>query len=191
MIKNLLLLIALSASSFSYANAQKNIPDINTAMGVLQQKMILMPFITAHIGIDRKLSSRDIKIYIHTRKKNHAAYSQQLKIIERQYEKAAKRLNPGVSFNTFTEKAISLSGKKVALDKNAKLMGYRDALDLSITSSRIKRALISIEMDKHVTIIPSAQREMVRSMLSKIIGNVNKADIRAVKPYAKELTHDK
>ena len=165
--------------------------DINTAMNVLQQKMILMPFITAPIEINRKLSSKDVKLYRHTREKNHAAYTQHKKIIESQYEKAAKRLKPGVSFNTFIEKAITLSSKKDSLDKNAKLMGYRDALDLSITSSRIKRALISIEMDKHVTVIPSAQRGMVRSMLSKIIGNVNKADIRAVKPYAKELTHFK
>ena len=165
--------------------------DINTAINVLQQKMILMPFITAPIEIDRKLSSKDVKLYRHTREKNHAAYTQHKKIIESQYEKAAKHLKKGVSFNTFIEKAIALSGKKDSLDKNAKLMGYRDALDLSITSSRIKRALISIEMDKHVTVIPSAQRGMVRSMLSKIIGNVSKADIRAVKPYVKELTYYK
>jgi hypothetical protein len=191
MIKNLLLFIALSLSTLSYANAQKNMPDVNAAMGILQQKMILMPFITASIDINRKLSSKDVKLYIHTRKKNNAAYRQQSKIIESQYEKAARRLKKGVSFNTFTLKAIELSGKKTSLDKNAKLMGYEDALDLSITSSRIKRALISIEMDRHANIIPSVQRAMMKSMISGLMGNVSNADIRAVKPYAKELTHYK
>ena len=58
--------------------------------------------------------------------------------------KAAKVLPKGVSYDTFSKKSIALSGQKNALDEKAMARGYKDALDLTLKSTRIKRAMVSI-----------------------------------------------
>ena len=188
------LLVVLGISANIYAKAPSNMPDINMAMATLQEKMKIMPYMNAPIENREKLSSKDMKLFVHTIQKNRYHYKKHNKIVEKGYQKAAKTVPQGVSFDTFAEKAITLSGQQKALDKKAQQMGYQNALDLTLKSTRIKRAMVSIEMDKGMSFlsqIPAPQRNMMQSMLSSMLGSASKADIKAVKPYAKHLRHIK
>ncbi len=196
MIKKILfiLLLVLGISTSTQAKAAGNMPDMDAAMAVLQEKMQIMPYMNAPIESKEKLTSKDMNLFIHTIQKNNSHYKKHNKIMEKGYMKAAKVLPEGVSYDTFAKKSIALSGQKNALDEKAKAMGYKDALDLTLKSTRIKRAMVSIEMDKHMGFfsqVPQQQRQMMQGMMSSMIGSTSKADIRAVKPYTKYLKHVK
>ncbi len=196
MIKKILfiLFLTLGISTSTQSKAPGNMPDMNAAMAALQEKMQIMPYMNAPIESKEKLTSKDMNLFIHTIQKNNSHYKKHNKIVEKGYMKAAKVLPKGVSFDTFAKKSIALSGKQNALDEKAKAMGYEDALDLTLKSTRIKRAMVSIEMDKHMGFlsqVPKQQRQMMQSMISTMIGSASKADIRAVKPYTKYLKHTK
>lgn len=196
MIKKILfiLLLTLGTSTGTQAKVPGNMPDMNAAMSVLQEKMQIMPYMNAPIESKEKLTSKDMNLFIHTIQKNNSHYKKHNKIVEQGYMKAAKVLSKGVSYDTFAKKSIALSGQKNALDEKAKAMGYKDALDLTLKSTRIKRAMVSIEMGKHMGFfsqVPKQQRQMMQSMMSSMIGSASKADIRAVKPYTKYLKHIK
>lgn len=196
MIKKILfiLFLTLGISTSTQSKAPGNMQDMNAAMATLQEKMQIMPYMNAPIESKEKLTSKDMNLFIHTIQKNNSHYKKHNKIVEKGYMKAAKVLPKGVSFDTFAKKSIALSGKQNALDEKAKAMGYEDALDLTLKSTRIKRAMVSIEMDKHMGFlsqVPKQQRQMMQSMMSTMIGSASKADIRAVKPYTKYLKHTK
>lgn len=189
MIKKILLtlLLTLGTSQSLHANMPTGMPDMNMAMADMQKGMALLPFLTAHIENNEKLTSKDVELFLDAVKKKDSHYEKYSDGIEKGYEKAAQVLKPGVSFDTFVTKSIELSGIKNELNKEAELIGYDDALDLTLKSTRITRAMMAVEMEKEIAKAPKGQQAMMRSMMSGMMGKSNPADIETLKPYADQL----
>ncbi len=183
----LTLLLLLGTSQSIHANMPTGMPNMNMAMADMQKGMALLPFLTAHIESDEKLTSKDVELFLNTIKKKDSHYGKYSDGIEKGYEKAAQVLKSGVSFNTFATRSIELSGIKNELDKEAKLVGYDDALDLTLKSTRIIKAMMTIELERQIAKAPKEQHAMIRSMMSGMTGETNPADIETVQPYADQL----
>lgn len=189
MIKKILLtlLLTLGTSQSIHANMPTGMANMNMSMADMQKGMALLPFLTAHIESDERLSSKDVELFLDTIKKKDNHYGKYSDGIEKGYEKAAQVLKSGVSFDTFATKSIELSGIKNTLDKEAELIGYNDALDLTLKSTRIIRAMMAIEIEKEIAKAPKGQQAMMRSMMSGMTGKTNPVDIETVQPYADQL----
>lgn len=183
----LTLLLTVGVSQSLHANMPTGMPDMNMAMADMRKGMAILPFLTAHIENNEKLTSKDVELFLDAVKKKDSHYGKYSDGIEKGYEKAAQVLKPGVSFDTFATKSIELSGIKNELDKEAKLVGYADALDLTLKSTRIMRAMMAVEMEKEIAKAPKGQQAMMRSMLSGMTGKSNPEDIETLKPYADQL----
>ena len=186
MIKKIIftLLLLGGFSSNSYADMPTQTPDMNAQMAQIQKGMAMLPFLAAPIENSDKLSSKDVELFLSTiqnKDKHYADYSENM---EKGYEKAAAVLQKGVSFDTFVKKAIELSGVQNELDRDAKEIGYEDALELTLKTTRIVRAMMAVEMEKQLAQAPKEQMEMMRNMMSGMMGSAKAEDIEVVKPYA-------
>jgi len=183
----LTLLLALGISQSAHADTATGMPDMNAAMADMQKGMALLPYITAPIENDDKLTSKDVELFLEVVKKGDSSYGKYMDGIEKGNEKAAQVLKPGVSFDTFIKKSIELSGLKNELDKEAESIGYDDALDLTLKSTRIIRAMVAVMMEKEIAKAPKEQQAMMRNMMSGMTGKSKPEDIETVKPYADQL----
>ena len=183
----LTLLLALGISQSAHADTATGMPDMNAAMADMQKGMALLPYITAPIENNDKLTSKDVELFLEVVKKGDSSYGKYMDGIEKGNEKAAQVLKPGVSFDTFIKKSIELSGLKNELDKEAESIGYDDALDLTLKSTRIIRAMVAVMMEKEIAKAPKEQQAMMRNMMSGMTGKSKPEDIETVKPYADQL----
>ncbi|BAF72279.1 hypothetical protein [Sulfurovum sp. NBC37-1] len=182
---SLLLLWGFSSTVSADMAAQR--PDMNAQMAQMQKGMALLPFLTAPIESNEKLTSKDVELFLSTIQKKDMHYADYSEKMEKGYEEAAAVLKKGVSFDTFVKKAIELSGVQGVLDKDAKEIGYEDALDLTLKTTRIVRAMMAIEMEKQIAKAPKEQQAMMRNMMSGMMGVPKPEDLEVVKPYADQL----
>ena len=189
MIKKILfmLLLTCGVSSNIYADTAAQMPNMNAQMDEMQKGMALLPFLTAPIESNEKLTSKDVELFLDSIKKKDSHYADYSDKMEQGYEKAAQVLKKGVSFDTFVKKAIELSGVQDALDKDAREIGYENALDLTLKTTRIVRAMMAVEMEKQIAQAPKEQQEMMRNMMSGMMGSAKAEDIEVVKPYADQI----
>ncbi len=179
--------MVLGLSQGAQADMSAGMPNMGEANAQMQKSMALLPFLTAPIESSEVLSDDDVKRFIAAIKEKKSNYRDYSKKIEKGYEKAAEVVQKGANFNTFVKKAIELSGVKSKLNRDARDLGYNDALDLTIKSARIGRAMVMAKMDEEIAKVPKEQQEMMRSMTSGMVGQVKKEDIEVVKPYLGEL----
>ena len=189
MIKKILfsLLFLCGFSASIYADTSSQMPDMNANMAEMKKGMALLPFLTAPIENNDKLTSKDVELFLSTIQKKDSHYADYSDNMEKGYEKAATVLKKGVSFDTFVKKAIELSGVQSELDKDARELGYESAADLTLKTTRIVRAMMSIEMEKQIAQAPKEQQEMMRNMMSGMMGTAKAEDIEVVKPFAAQL----
>lgn len=153
----------------------------------MEESMALLPFLSATIEQDRALNDKDIERYKHFLANKKAQRIEMKDAFLVGSKKAAKVLKPGVTFNTFVAKSIVLSGKKKMIDDYAKENAYEDGTDQIVTSTRITRAVVSIEMEKKYAAMPKEQREMAKQMMASMLGVASAEDLKVVKPYALEI----
>ncbi|AKF25108.1 hypothetical protein YH65_06645 [Sulfurovum lithotrophicum] len=189
MIKKIVFTLLLTFGFLSNIHAEMSaqMPNMNAQMQEMQKGMALLPFLTAPIESNDKLSSKDVELFMALIKKKDSHYADYSDKMEKGYEKAAAVLKKGVSFDTFVKKAIELSGVQNVLDKDAREIGYDSALDLTLKTTRIVRAMMAVEMEKQIAQAPKEQQEMMRNMMSGMMGSAKAEDIAVVKPYADEL----
>ena len=189
MIKKILISGMLTFSVVSYA---QDMPDMNVLFGKLQKHMDVLSYVNAPIVNQKALTSSDMELFVNNVQKNKSQLKKDAKSLKHGFTKASKVVKKGSTFNAFAEKAIELSGYKESLDETAKEMGYKNALELTLLTTRITRAMVSIEMDKHSSLlsaVPEGNQDMIKGMLSNLLGSASNADVEVVKPYAKELKH--
>jgi len=182
------LLLLCGFSSTLSADMAGQMPDMNAQMAEMQKGMALLPFLTAPIESNEKLTAKDVELFLDSIQKKNEHYADYSEKMEQGYEKAAQVLKQGVSFDTFVKKAIELSGVKDALDKDAREIGYENALDLTLKTTRIVRAMMAIEMEKQIAAAPKEQQEMMRNMMSGMMGTAKPEEVAVVKPFAAQLT---
>ena len=182
------LLLLCGFSSTLSADMSGQMPDMNAQMAEMQKGMALLPFLTAPIESNEKLTPKDVELFLDSIQKKNGHYADYSEKMEQGYEKAAQVLKQGVSFDTFVKKAIELSGVKDALDKDAREIGYENALDLTLKTTRIVRAMMAIEMEKQIAAAPKEQQEMMRNMMSGMMGTAKPEEVAVVKPFAAQLT---
>jgi len=179
--------LALGLAQSIHADAAQGMPNMNMDMAEMQKGMAILPFLTAPIESSDKLTAKDVELFLDAVKKKDKAYGKYSEGMDKGYEKAAQVLKKGVSFDTFVKKAIELSGMQNELDKEAQSIGYDDALDLTLKSTRIVRAMMAAEMEKEIAKAPKEQQEMMRNMMSGMMGTAKPEDVEVVKPYVDQL----
>jgi len=163
----------------------------NITQTVLQERDKLKVLAAEHAQLtqsNEKLTAKDVELFLDSIQKKNEHYADYSEKMEQGYEKAAQVLKQGVSFDTFVKKAIELSGVKDALDKDAREIGYENALDLTLKTTRIVRAMMAIEMEKQIAAAPKEQQEMMRNMMSGMMGTAKPEDVAVVKPFAEQLS---
>ena len=101
---------------------------------------------------------------------------------------AAKVLpETGTTFEEYIRKAIELSGKQEELDKIARAYGYKDALDQTVESHRIIRAMMSIMVEEKLQNMPDQVRSMAQDAIKDYMPQANESDIKYVSPYMRTL----
>ena len=163
----------------------------NITQTVLQERDKLKVLAAEHAQLtqsNEKLTAKDVELFLDSIQKKNEHYADYSEKMEQGYEKAAQVLKQGVSFDTFVKKAIELSGVKDALDKDAREIGYENALDLTLKTTRIVRAMMAIEMEKQIAAAPKEQQEMMRNMMSGMMGTAKPDDVAVVKPFAEQLS---
>ena len=146
----------------------------------------LQPYITAKIENNDPLTKSDIEKYM-TMMDNISRNKEIEDEMQSGSIKAANVLKPGVSYDTYIAKSIELSGQKAKLDSIAKEYGYRNAYIMMITSTKIMRSVMSIQMEQEFAQMPKEQQAMARSMTGGMMGTASPEDIAVVKPYAAKL----
>ncbi len=190
MIKKLLFSTLLILGILQSAQAEmpsSGMQNMNVDMAEMQKGMALLPFLTAPIESNDKLTSKDVELLLDAIKKKDKAYGKYSEGMQKGYEKAAQVLKKGVSFDTFVKKAIELSGIESELNKEAESIGYDDALDMTLKSTRIVRAMMALEMEKEIAKAPKEQQVMMRNMMSGMMGAGKPADMEVVKPYLEQF----
>jgi hypothetical protein len=191
MIKKLFFIcvLALGLAQSIHAETVQGMPNMNVDMAEMQKRMAILPFLTAPIESNDKLTSNDVELFLEAVKKKDKAYGKYSEGMDRGYEKAAQVLKEGVSFDTFAKKAIELSGMQSELDKEAQKIGYDNALDLTLKSTRIVRVLMVLEVEKNIAKASKVEQMIMRNMLSGMMGAPKKEDIEVVKPYVDQFEH--
>lgn len=146
----------------------------------------LMPYVTAKIENNNPLSNSDIENFM-TMMDNVERNKEVENAMTSGGMQAANVLKPGVSYDTYVTKSIELSGQKTKLDSMAKEYGYNDAVSMMITTTKIIRSVMSIQMEEKFAKMPKEQQAMARSMMGGMMGTASPKDIATVKPYASKL----
>lgn len=148
------------------------------------QQLKTLHLMNAPIHKHSRLGTIEIKRFIAMEKKDKTLYGKAYPDMKKALSAAAKVLpEERTSFEQFIQKAIELSQKKEELDKNAQQYGYPNALEQTVQSHRIIRAMMTISVAKKLQTVPTQMREMVQEKIRAYMPPVNEKDINYVLPY--------
>lgn len=148
------------------------------------QQLKTLHLMNASIGEHSRIGPKEIKRFVAMMRKDKTLYGDAYPAMKKALSEAAKTLpEKGTTFDAYIRKAIELSGKKEALDKNAQQYGYRDAFEQTIESHRIIRAVMHISLEEKLQNTPKEMREKVLSAARVYMPKVNAKDEEYVLPY--------
>jgi len=166
----------MSAIQVRIQEAQKHIQSTQRNIGTLR-------FLTAPIEDTSPLRQEEIERFIQRLKKHSQDHKYMTQKLQETFPKAAKTLPKDASYDTFVHKTIALSGIKDALEARAKKMGYDNAQEAMVRTTRILRAFHKVEADRQIAKRPAQQQQIIKMLMAKRAPAANPADVEAVKPY--------